>query len=137
MKGNSANEIVAVASPSTTTKHSTIRMRKREPATSEMEGTNENIAAVVRSGECFLGIRQTLRTLHRGRAKLVIIASNISTAMRIKLEQSAAIAMVEIQYYAGTNKELGIACGKSFRVSSMSITDAGDSDILGPSSADN
>ncbi|EDW27469.1 GL20290 [Drosophila persimilis] len=102
-----------------------------------MKGIHESIVVAVKSGEFFLGIRQTLRTLNRGEAKLVVIASNIPTIMRIKLEQSAAIAKVRIQNYGGTNKELGIACGKSFRVSSLAITDAGDSDILGPPSAYN
>ena len=35
-----------------------------------------------------------------------------------------------LKYFLGNNIELGTACGKYFRVSVLSITDPGDSDIL-------
>lgn len=35
-----------------------------------------------------------------------------------------------VHEYHGSNIELGTACGKLFRVSVLSITDAGDSDIV-------
>jgi large subunit ribosomal protein L30e len=35
-----------------------------------------------------------------------------------------------VHHYTGTNIELGTACGKLFRCSTMAILDAGDSDIL-------
>lgn len=40
------------------------------------------------------------------------------------------LAKTEVQHYSGTNIDLGTACGKYFRVCTMSITDAGDSDII-------
>lgn len=40
------------------------------------------------------------------------------------------LAKTEVQHYSGTNIELGTACGKYFRVCTMSITDPGDSDII-------
>ena len=40
------------------------------------------------------------------------------------------LAKTGVHYYTGDNVELGTACGKYFRVSTLSITDPGDSDII-------
>jgi len=40
------------------------------------------------------------------------------------------LAKTGVHHYAGNNLDLGTACGKFFRVSCLSITDAGDSDIV-------
>ena len=40
------------------------------------------------------------------------------------------LARIGVHHYTGTNIELGTACGKYFRVCTLSITDPGDSDIL-------
>lgn len=39
------------------------------------------------------------------------------------------LAQANVHYYAGNNAALGAVCGKFFRVSCLSVTDAGDSDI--------
>lgn len=49
-----------------------------------------------------------------------------------EIEYYAMLAKTEVQHYSGTNIELGTACGKYFRVCTMSITDPGDSDIIRP-----
>jgi large subunit ribosomal protein L30e len=40
------------------------------------------------------------------------------------------LAKTGVHHYNGNNIELGTACGKYFRVCTLSITDAGDSDII-------
>ena len=40
------------------------------------------------------------------------------------------LARTHVHHYIGNNIELGTACGKLYRVSTMSIQDAGDSDIV-------
>merc|ERR1712037_1044593 len=67
------------------------------------ESINSRLALVMKSGKYMLGYKQTLKTLRSGKSKLVIIANN---------------------------NELGTACGKYFRVCTLSITDPGDSDII-------
>ena len=42
----------------------------------------------------------------------------------------AMLARTHVHAYSGNNIELGTACGKLYRVSMMSIEDAGDSDIV-------
>ena len=40
------------------------------------------------------------------------------------------LAKTGVHYYSGDNNSLGTACGKYFRVSTLSIIDPGDSDII-------
>ena len=40
------------------------------------------------------------------------------------------LAKTGVHYYSGDNVDLGTACGKYFRVSTLSIIDPGDSDII-------
>ena len=40
------------------------------------------------------------------------------------------LAKTGVHHYNGNNIELGTACGKLFRVCTLSITDPGDSDII-------
>merc|ERR1711977_246694 len=68
------------------------------------DSINSRLALVMKSGKVTLGYKSTLKTLRSGKAKLVIISGN--------------------------NIELGTACGKLYRCSTMAILDGGDSDIL-------
>ena len=47
-----------------------------------------------------------------------------------EIEYYAMLAKTGVHHYTGNNIELGTACGKYFRVCTMSITDPGDSDII-------
>lgn len=47
-----------------------------------------------------------------------------------EIEYYAMLAKTGVHYYSGDNNSLGTACGKYFRVSTLSIIDPGDSDII-------
>lgn len=47
-----------------------------------------------------------------------------------EIEYYAMLAKTGVHHYTGNNIELGTACGRYFRVSVLSITDPGDSDII-------
>lgn len=47
-----------------------------------------------------------------------------------EIEYYAMLAKTGVHYYSGDNVDLGTACGKYFRVSTLSIIDPGDSDII-------
>merc|ERR1712094_96909 len=47
-----------------------------------------------------------------------------------ELEYYSMLSKCSVHHYTGNNIDLGTACGKYFRVSTLSILDAGDSDIL-------
>ena len=73
--------------------------------------------------------RETSELTH-GIAKLIIISANTPPLRKSELEYYAMLAKCNVHHYAGNNIELGTACGKLFRVGTLSIVDGGDSDIL-------
>nr|ABX44833.1 putative 60S ribosomal protein RPL30 [Flustra foliacea] len=94
------------------------------------ESINARLALVMKSGKYCLGYRQTLKTLRMGKAKLVIIANNTPPLRKSEIEYYAMLAKTGVHHYSGNNIELGTACGRYYRVCTMSITDPGDSDII-------
>jgi large subunit ribosomal protein L30e len=66
----------------------------------------------------------------QGKAKLVIISSNTPPLRRSEIEYYAMLSKTGVHHFAGTNTDLGAACGKLYRVGALSITDPGDSDII-------
>merc|ERR1739838_1213810 len=95
-----------------------------------IESINSRLALVMKSGKYVLGYRQTLKCLRAGKAKLVIIANNTPSLRKSEIEYYAMLAKTGVHRYSGNNIELGTACGKYFRVCTLSITDPGDSDII-------
>ncbi|KAH3825634.1 60S ribosomal protein L30-like [Dreissena polymorpha] len=94
------------------------------------ENINSRLALVMKSGKFVLGYKQTLKTLRQGKAKLVIIANNTPPLRKSEIEYYAMLAKTGVHHYTGNNIELGTACGRYFRVCTLSITDPGDSDII-------
>merc|ERR1712170_98065 len=95
-----------------------------------VESINARLALVMKSGKYVLGYKQTLKTLRQGKAKLVIIANNTPPLRKSEIEYYPMLAKTGVHHYNGNNIELGTACGKYFRVTTLSITDPGDSDII-------
>ena len=95
-----------------------------------MENINSRLALVMKSGKYTLGYKSTLKTLRQGKAWLVIIADNCPPLKKSEIEYYAMLAKTGVHHYTGNNIDLGTACGKYFRVSCLSITDPGDSDIV-------
>ena len=63
-------------------------------------------------------------------AKLVLISNNCPAVRKSEIEYYAMLSKTGVHHYAGNNVELGTACGKLHRVSVLTVTDAGDSDII-------
>jgi len=84
----------------------------------------------MKSGKYTLGYKSTLKTLRSGKAKLVIISSNIPPLRKSQIEYLAMLSKTGVHHYSGTNIDLGTGCGKMFRCSVLTITDPGDSDII-------
>jgi large subunit ribosomal protein L30e len=57
------------------------------------------------------------------------MANNVPPLRKSEIEYYAMLAKTGVHQYAGSNIDLGTACGKYYRVSVMSVTDPGDSDI--------
>merc|ERR1712226_1150983 len=95
-----------------------------------VENINPRLRLVMNSGKYHLGYRQTLKDLRQGNAKLVILASNCPALRKSEIEYYAMLAKTGVHHCSGNNIELGTACGKYFRVCTLTITDPGDSDII-------
>lgn len=63
-------------------------------------------------------------------SKLVIISNNCPTIRKSEIEYYAMLSKTNVYHYTGNNVDLGTACGKLHRVSVLTITDPGDSDII-------
>merc|ERR1712117_777569 len=106
------------------------KMASQKKVKKSNESINSRLALVMKSGKCLLGYKQTLDSLRLGKAKLVIIANNTPPLRKSEIEYYAMLAETGVHHYVGNNIELGTACGKYFRVCTLSITDPGDSDII-------
>ena len=84
----------------------------------------------MKSGKYTLGYKTVLKSLRSGKSKLILISSNVPPVRKSEIEYYAMLSKTGVHHYAGTNIDLGTACGKYFRVSCLSITDPGDSDIV-------
>ena len=60
----------------------------------------------------------------------MLISSNCPPLRKSEIEYYAMLARTGVHHFAGNNVDLGTACGKMFRISCLSITDPGDSDII-------
>ncbi|NCG43005.1 MAG: 50S ribosomal protein L30e [Euryarchaeota archaeon] len=80
------------------------------------------------TGKLLFGQRQTIDACTRGEAKLIILAANCPTEYVDALHASHP----EVTKFRTTqvNRELGVACGKPFSVSTICVVDAGDSNLL-------
>ncbi|CAI5993542.1 unnamed protein product [Closterium sp. NIES-65] len=120
------------------------------------ENINSRLTLVMKSGKYTLGYKTVLKSLRSGKSKLVIIGNNCPPLRKSEIEYYAMLSKTGVHHYSGSkctttralarfslaplshhvptdaadNVDLGTACGKFFRVSALSITDAGDSDII-------
>ncbi|OKY77145.1 MAG: Ribosomal protein L30E [Candidatus Methanohalarchaeum thermophilum] len=89
------------------------------------------IEDVLNTGEVKIGSNETIKSLENEQAELVIVASNCPKEINEEINQKskeAGTRVIETDYQ---NYELGKVCGRPHTVASLSITDAGDSGILG------
>eukprot|EP00218_Dolichomastix_sp_CCMP3274_P013589 CAMPEP_0170137566 /NCGR_PEP_ID=MMETSP0033_2-20121228/4253_1 /TAXON_ID=195969 /ORGANISM="Dolichomastix tenuilepis, Strain CCMP3274" /LENGTH=110 /DNA_ID=CAMNT_0010373451 /DNA_START=48 /DNA_END=380 /DNA_ORIENTATION=+ len=94
------------------------------------EGMNARLALVMKSGKYTLGYRTAIKSLRGGKSRLIIVCNNCPTLRKSEIEYYAMLSKTTVHHYSGNNVELGTACGRYYRVSCLSITDPGDSDIL-------
>ena len=96
----------------------------------KQEGINSQLALVMKSGKTSIGFKSVLRDIRNGKSKAIVLSSNLPVHRKSQLEYYSVLAKCKTIFYKGSNVDLGTACGKLFRISCMSITEPGDSDIL-------
>merc|ERR1712224_996706 len=84
---------------------------------------NAKLQLVIKSGKFILGYKSTLKSIRTGKSKLIIISNNCPPVRKSELEYYAMLSKTGVHHFAGNNEALGTACGKFFRIASLSILD--------------
>jgi large subunit ribosomal protein L30e len=95
-----------------------------------MIDVDKAIGTAVKTGKVVLGANEAVKNAQSGKAKLIVVAANCPTHARGDIEYYGKLSGVNIVVYKGTSIDLGMACGKPFMVSALSVKEPGDSDIL-------
>ncbi|MBS3781177.1 MAG: 50S ribosomal protein L30e [Candidatus Thermoplasmatota archaeon] len=88
---------------------------------------NREIRMAVNTGTVDFGIKESKNNAEEEECELLVVASNCPDE---SLKDGKEYEGVPIYTYKGNNKQLGSAAGKPFAVSTLSIKDAGNSNIL-------
>ena len=81
------------------------------------------LRTAIESGTIWFGVERCMKALKLNKAKMLVLAKNCPAA-------ELRSAKVRVHDFAGTNAELGHACGKKFPVSALVVIDEGSSNIL-------
>jgi large subunit ribosomal protein L30e len=95
-----------------------------------MSSIDREIRMAISTGKIHLGSKTSIKEIHRGRAKLVIISTNCPEMTREKIENYGKINSIPVLRHSKDSLDLGLLCGKPFPVSAIVINDLGDSKIL-------
>ncbi len=88
------------------------------------------IATAMRTGKVTLGGGNAARNTKLGRGRMIVLSSNCPANVRDDVMYYAKFSGLPVVIYKGTSIDLGMACGKPFMVSALTIREPGDSDIL-------
>ena len=89
---------------------------------------SRQLKIAVKSGKMLFGQRQTVDACARGDAKLVILAANCPQDYIDELHaRHPSVIMHRVNM---VNRDLGVACAKPFAISTICITDSGESNLL-------
>lgn len=91
---------------------------------------NKEIRQAIGTGKVILGTNKSLRALKLGRAKLVIVTSNCAPEILGDIKRYAGLTNVPVHVFNGDSTGLGLACGKPFLVSALTVLELGSSSIL-------
>lgn len=91
----------------------------------------KQLPIAIKTGKVEFGSKRAFEAVRSGRAKMVILASNMPEGKRREMERLAKLSGLPVYAYGGSGRDLGSICGKPFVVSAITIRDPGDSELLG------
>lgn len=95
-----------------------------------MTDIDKAITKCVKTGRVLLGGSSTIQSAKTGKTKLVILAADCPRNLREDVEYYCGLSEVQVIDYEGSSKDLAAVCNKPFLVSTLSIKDPGESEIL-------
>ncbi len=91
---------------------------------------SKGIRMAVDTGDVRFGSRDAVKDAFTGKTKLIVLSNNCPKPIKSEIENKAKASGVHVLEYSGTSIELGSLCGKPFPVSSLSVIEPGNSNIL-------
>jgi large subunit ribosomal protein L30e len=88
------------------------------------------ITTVVKTGKVSFGAKLAIQNAKTGKAKLIISAANCPKNICEDIEYYCKLSNVPLITYKGSSIDLAAVCGKPFIISTLSIKEPGDSEIL-------
>jgi len=88
------------------------------------------IRLAIKSKKIYFGSKLALSMARRGRATVIIIASNSPSRFRSEISYYSRLSGIPLYTYNGTNLDLSLACDKRFPVSALAIREIVDSRLL-------
>ena len=82
----------------------------------------------IKEDNCIFGTKQVLGSMSK--SKLVLISKSVPSHVSEKIEDNAKKSSISTLSYDDTSVNLGKLCGLQFRVSTISLTNIADADII-------
>lgn len=92
-----------------------------------MIDAKKEIRRAVDTGKVIFGMKQSEKSILKGKGELIIISSNANDLVKERLEEIGRISEIPSYGFDGTALELGSVCGKPFPVSVMVVLSKGKS----------
>ena len=105
-------------------------VRRRKTKKEKEKPLTAAIRLAVESGKIRFGARNSIKDSLLGKAKLFVVATNVPSQIRERVEHYSEVSGIPVVRFDGTTLELGSVCGKPFPVSVLSVQDPGTSPIL-------
>ncbi|HUS56958.1 MAG TPA: 50S ribosomal protein L30e [Thermoplasmata archaeon] len=86
---------------------------------------NRALKTAATTGDVRFGLSETKKSLLKGDARLVVVASNCP-----EKDSLSGQTGTKVLAFSGNNVELGSACGKPYAISALVIVSPGESNIL-------
>ena len=93
-----------------------------------MVDVNRVLKECVKKGTVRIGEKETKASITNKTAKLVIVATNCP--YKEELENITKNNNIPLYHYKSNSVDLGSACGKSYSISSFSVIEPGESNVL-------
>ncbi len=95
-----------------------------------MADLSNDIRLAVDSGKTAIGLNSVIDSIKGNEARLIIIASRNKKQNIGDITHMADIAGIKVIKFDGNPVELGAICGKPFPISTLSVIEPGNSNIL-------
>ncbi|HUV83939.1 MAG TPA: 50S ribosomal protein L30e [archaeon] len=86
---------------------------------------NKALRNAIKTGKVQIGSNQALNAVDNAQAKAVVLATNCPKDVRDQL--SGKVPIID---FSGMGVDLGTVCGKPFAISTLTIIEPGESEIL-------